>query len=195
MLRGGWFVVRDMRRATTSVLMAVLVLVGLAAAPALAGAAPRASAPAVCPNSGNYPPSIDATVASSTTTPRAGATIEASGSGYCSDEDVTLTIDGAKVGTAHTDGNGSFDPPVVVPGPAGDKQLCGIGASGLAADSDCLTLHVTAATAAAQSTGGSNGGTAFTGTRVLLLLVIALALLGGGAAFVTAGRRKQSAGV
>ncbi len=190
--------VRDLRRAIPLGLVAVLVLLGAVFAPTAASARPLAQAPASCPKPKPYPPAPNATVQSSTTTPNAGDTIEASGINYCPDEDVDLTIGGQHVGTAHTDANGSFDPPVVVPGPSGEKQLCGVGASGLSTDQDCLTLTVGGnggSNAAGGGGSGNNGGTAFTGTQVALLLLIALALLGGGIAFSTAGRRKQSARV
>lgn len=131
--------------------------------------------------------SPDATIMSSTTTPFVGEHIEASGIKYCPNESVRLTIGGQFVGTAHTNGVGSFDPQVVVPGPVGDKQLCGVGASGLSLDQDCLTLHVVSPT---TTSGGP--GLAFTGVEIGAIVAVALALLVGGALFATAGRRRKS---
>ena len=79
-----------------------------------------------------------------------GDPLEISGINYCPDEDVDLTIAGHHVGTAHTDSAGSFDPQVTTPGPPGPKQVCGIGASGLRHDRDCLFIHVQGAAAAAR---------------------------------------------
>jgi hypothetical protein len=147
-------------------------------------AAPAAGA---CPGSDvNYPVVPGATVQSSTTRPKVGAKIEVSGIKYCPNEDVRITISGKFVGTGHTDDQGSFDPQVVVPGPTGQKPLCGIGASGLPNDADCLTLTVT------------NGGTsgehhpATTGVEVASLVAIAAILLVSGAVFVRAGRRRRT---
>ncbi len=183
-------------RVVPRVVVAALLVGAALAVPASAAAGPLAgSAPATCPKPKPYPPPPSATVQSSTTTPRVGQTIEASGIGYCPDEDVTITISGKQVGTAHTNAGGSFDPPVVVPGRAGQKQLCGIGASGLSTDRDCLTLTVSGAAAndasASAAAGGGGGGTAFTGTEAALLLALAVLLLAGGVAFATAGRHRR----
>lgn len=185
-----------MRRTMLLLTVGLLAVTCALFGPTVAGAAPLSQAPATCSTPQPYPPSPSATVQSSTTTPNVGDTIKVSGVRYCADEDVTITIGGKTVGTAHTDGSGSFDPEVVVPGPAGQQQLCGVGASGLATDSDCLTLNTSGAAGQAAGTGngsGNNGQTAFTGTQVALLLVVALALVGGGVAFSAAGRRKQTA--
>jgi hypothetical protein len=198
-----------MRRAMPQVVVAgVLMVVACLAAllPSSASAQPvRVSAPPSCPTGNSaYPPTPDATVQSNTTMPRAGDSIEVSGTHYCADEDVTITIGGHVVGTAHTDAQGAFDPKVAVPGPAGDHRLCGTGASGLDADRDCLnltTLTTGAAGGAAASTSaepgagggsGGGGGTAFTGTDAALLVALALILVAGGVAFSTAGRRHKS---
>lgn len=161
--------------------------VAVLAAPAIASAAPHAAVPEVCPGfTVAYPFSPDATIMSSTTTPFIGEKIEASGIKYCPNENVRLTIGGQFVGNAHTNGGGSFDPQVTVPGPAGDKLLCGVGASGLSHDQDCLTLHVRGA--------GTNSGPplSFTGVEIGAIIAVALALLVGGVLFATAGRRRSS---
>ena len=174
-----------------------LVLFGLLAASVLfvpfsaqATPARTVTAAPACPHPKPYPPSPNATVQSSTTHPKVGQKIEASGVHYCPTEDVTITIGGKFVGTGHTNAAGTFDPQVVVPGPPGQKLLCGIGASGLAADRDCLTLFVTAAGTAGGSAGGS---TSFTGVEIGALIALAALLLVGGVLFLRAGqRRKQS---
>jgi hypothetical protein len=187
-----------MRRVLPQVLAALLLLSGGLAIPAAAAATPpRASAPADCPKPQPYPPVPNATVESSTTDPQVGDTIKASGVHYCADEDVRLTIGATFVGMAHTDAQGEFDPQVVVPKPAGTKQLCGAGASGLSSDADCLTLTVKAAGAgnASPSSGAgtnSGGGTAFTGVEISILIAVALILVAGGLAFSTAGRNRKS---
>lgn len=181
-----------MRRVVIALVALALGALALLGGPTVASATPRAAvAGPPCPGSVLYPPSPDATIMSSTTTPVIGQRIEASGIKYCPNEDVTLTIAGTFVGTAHTDGAGSFDPLVTVPGPVGDKLLCGIGASGLVDDRDCLTLHVRAGT----GPNGNGNHLGSTGVEVATIVVVALALLGGGALFLGAGRRRKSARV
>lgn len=181
-----------MRRMLAS-LLAVGTL-GLLAlfAPASASAAPaRAAAPQFCDPSDTYPFGPDATVQVDTTQPSVGDKIEVSGIKYCPNEDVDITIAGKHVGTAHTDADGSFDPTVETPGPAGSKQLCGIGASGLSRDADCLTINV-----GGSSPGAPSGGTpAFTGVEIALLGFVALAAIVGGIVFTTLGRNRRSARV
>jgi hypothetical protein len=133
-----------------------------------------------------YPPSPHATIMSSTTTPLVGQTIEASGTAYCPNEDVRLTLAGAFVGTTHTDGTGAFDPPLKVT-KLGSQPLCGIGASGLPNDRDCITLIASTP----HGTNGGGGGTSFTGVDILLLCALAAGLIAVGWALLTAGRRKR----
>jgi hypothetical protein len=171
-----------------------LLLGATLAAPATALGRPAARVLAGCTNDA-YPPSPHATIMASTTTPTVGETIEASGVKYCANEDVALTLDGAAVGTAHTDGQGSFDPPVVVNKAGSALQLCGIGASGLPTDRDCITLSTTSNN---QGTGGGSnnsngGGTAFTGLDVAALCLLAAVLLLAGGGLVVSSRRKRVA--
>ena len=147
-----------------------------------------ASAPGACPGS-VYPVVPGATVQASTTTPNIGQKIEASGIKYCPNEDVDITIGGQHVGTGHTDGSGTFDPEVTVPGPAGKKQLCGIGASGLPNDADCLTLTI------GKGTNPEKHHTSKTGVEVASLVTIAAILLVSGIVFVTAGRRRSNSSI
>jgi len=169
-------------------LTAFLVAVPAGASAAHAGGRLAAAPTGNCPGPG-YPPRPDATIMSSTTTPSTGETIEASGTHYCADEDVDVTLGGKHVATTHTNSNGAFDPPVTVNYPAGTKvELCGIGASGLANDQDCLLLTVAGGLGTSP---GSNGGQPMTGVEIAGLIVLALALLGGGVAFVAAGKRRS----
>jgi hypothetical protein len=166
------------------------VLTAFVVLPASAYGTPvRAAAAAAdaCPGS-NYPVVPGATVQASTTRPKVGQHIEASGIHYCPNEDVRVTIAGKFVGTGHTDNNGSWDPEVVVPGPPGDKPLCGIGASGLPNDADCLTLTV-------QGNGVNPQPPASTGVAVASLIAIAGILLVSGIVFVRAGRRRQPSSI
>ena len=198
-----------MRRLIRFVAVAALLLAGLLAVPAAAGAAPgaRAAAPQeICPGAVAYPMSPGATIMSSTTTPYVGQTITVSGVNYCPDEDVDITIGGKHVATTHTDGNGAFDSEVVVPAPTGQRVLAGVGASGLSADRDSLMLTIRAgagvepvAVGPAGGSGGSGsgsgtGGLAFTGTEIALLIALAAALLGGGIGLMYAGRRRSLRG-
>jgi hypothetical protein len=189
-----------MRRAIRLIMALGLLTAGLLIGQSGAVASPSGAlaiaAPGTCPKPATYPPTPGATVRSSTTSPFLGQTIEVSGTNYCPDEDVDIRIGGQHVGTAHTDASGNFDPPVVVPGPAGSRVLDGIGASGLSNDRDSLTLCVTG-DAVCSGTGGttapsSGGGLPFTGTQVTGLIVLAIVLLGGGGAAIYAGRRKRA---
>ncbi len=173
-------------------LLALGLLALALTAPMAASAAPVRSAVAAgaCDPSQAYPPSPNATVQINTTDPFAGETVKVSGIHYCPNEDVDITIAGQHVGTGHTDADGSFDPNVVVPGPTGDKQVCGIGASGLSNDRDCLVINVRAKGATNQPGGG---GTALTGVEISLLGLLALVLVVAGVVMTTLGRHRRTA--
>jgi hypothetical protein len=178
-----------MRRIRTLTSAAVVALGLTLAVPAgAASATGLATAMAGACNNSNYPPAPHATIMASTTTPSIGETIEASGVAYCPNEDVRITLAGRFVTTTHTDSTGAFDPPVTVH-QTGKLPLCGIGASGLPNDRDCLTLTVTAH----QQGGGHNpgGGTSFTGTDIMLIVLAAAVLLGAGGGLLVAGRRRR----
>lgn len=179
-----------MRRMWTLIGAAVMAL-GLAfAVPAAASATGLQAAAAGACNNSNYPPQPHAQIMASTTTPNVGETIEASGIAYCPDEDVRITLNGQYVTTTHTDSTGAFDPPVTVH-ETGKLPLCGIGASGLPNDRDCLTLTVKS-----HGQGGAHnpgGGTSMTGTDVMLIVVAAAVLLGAGGTLLVAGRRRRIA--
>jgi hypothetical protein len=160
---------------------------GAVATPAHAGT--DHSAAGTCPKPKPYPPAPSATVQVNTTRPIVGETLEISGIAYCPDEDVELTIAGEHVGTAHTDAQGNFDPPVTTPGPPGQKQVCGIGASGLATDRDCLLIEVP--DAAGSPPPDEGGGTAFTGVQIALLGLAALVLIVGGVVLTTLTRNRH----
>lgn len=155
------------------------------------------------PAAGAYPPGTCAEISVSTTTPIVGAKIEVSGSSFHANEDVsiyiggTVTVDGCqvtlsggiKVGTAHTDASGNFDPQVTVPNLLGTQPLTGLGASGAADDSATLNLKISAA-----NTGGTGGHRppAGTGVAIAAMLVAAGLLIFGGLALVRSGRRRRS---
>lgn len=186
-----------MRRVLAPVLLAglltVLPVAGTAAlaAPAHLGAA-HAIAAKSCPKPRPYPPAPNATVEVNTTVPHVGDPLEISGVHYCPDENVDLTIAGQHVGTGHTDATGGFDPKVTTPGPPGAKQVCGIGASGLATDRDCLRIHVRGSGAGGAGTGPpGGGGTAFTGVQIALLGLAALVLFVSGVVVTTLGRNRR----
>jgi hypothetical protein len=172
------WMVMDMRR-----VLSALAVVGMIAASVF-----------YAQSASGYPVGTQAEIFSSTTTPFVGETIEVSGKHYHPLEDVTLTIDGIFVGTAHTDVNGAFDPPAIVPDRLGDRELLGVGASGQPDDVDSLILHIrdrgVGGTSASSSPGG---GLSFTGVQVAGLGFIAAVLLVGGGLFVAAGRKRKSA--
>jgi hypothetical protein len=162
---------------------------GAIAAPVHASADQHAAA-GTCPKPKPYPPAPSATVQVNTTRPNVGETLEISGIAYCPDEDVELTIAGEHVGTAHTDAQGNFDPPVTTPGPPGQKQVCGIGASGLATDRDCLLIQVQGA-GDTTTPPAQGGGTSFTGVQIALLGLAALVLIVGGVLLTTLTRNRH----
>jgi hypothetical protein len=152
-----------------------------------------------------------AEISASTTTPNPGEQIEVSGSHYEANEDVAIYIGGTatvtevnsvcqvtltggiRVGTAHTNSNGSFEPAVTVPDNlSGDQPLTGIGASGDVFDRASITLTIGGNNNG--GTGGNNGGTSMTGVEVLALLVTAGLLLVGGVALARAGKRRTPHG-
>lgn len=190
-----------MRRPFAQLAVTVLLLAASVLVPASAQAQPSAQAVAgSCPHPQPYPPGPNATVQSSATNVHSGETIKVSGIRYCPDVDVTITIHGRLVATGHTNSAGSFGPDAaVVPAEQTTAQLCGTGASGLAGDRDCLTLHfrgvagVAAARAPGANAGANGGGTAFTGVEIAALIAVAAALLSVGIAFSTAGRRRTAA--
>lgn len=178
-------IVKAVRILVLAAMAAVLATLGAGAA---AAAPTPTSVPATCPT---YPIQIcQAHIMASTTTPFQGQSIEVSGRGYKADENVTLTIGGIAVGTAHTDSNGNFDPAVVVPASlVGDQPLTGRGASGLAWDVDSLVLNIRAGGTGASSSGG---GLASTGVDVVAGVAVALALIGAGLLLSHGGRRRHA---
>ena len=170
-------------------------------------ALPASASPAVCGHAvGGYPPAAEpsAQLAASTTFAHPGDTLELSGAHYLDNETVTLYITGQmtqcepntlhnaiKVGTAHTDGNGSFDPQVTVPLglKAGHTTMFGIGASLEPYDYSTQPLTI-------LGEGGSSGSTqppAHTGVDIALMLTAGGLLLGAGVVFTRGGRRRRAA--
>jgi hypothetical protein len=186
-------VTTNLRRVSAILATTALAFGLVVAVPAASASTPHTLAGAC--NGNAYPPSPHAQIQASTTTPSVGETIEASGIAYCPDEDVRITLAGTFVTTTHTDGTGAFDPPVKVT-KTGKLRLCGIGASGLANDRDCLILTVKSHGVAGQPpTHGGGSGTSLTGVDILLIVIAAAVLLGAGGAFVAAGRRKRLAAI
>lgn len=170
-----------MRRVLSALLTLGLLLTGVLFATAARSAPTDPGGPC-------YPPgTCHAQIFSSTTTPFQGDTIKVSGKFYLPNEDVRLTIGGIFVGTAHTDGDGAFDPPVVVPDLLGDQVLEGVGASGFDFDRDSLILNIRTRSGA----GSDNGGLASTGVKIAAISLLGAALLIGGGFLVMAGRRRR----
>ena len=71
--------------------------------------------------------------------------------------------------------------------------MCGIGASGLRHDRDCLFIQVqgSVASSTAPPPAPGGGGTAFTGVRIALLGFLALVLVVGGVVVTTLGRNRR----
>lgn len=204
-----------MRRMIRVLAVAALALGGVAgAAVVMAPAVAAPSAGSVCSPGQPYPPSAGVMLMVSTTTPYQGQSIEVSGSGYCANETVTLSMGGQRLGTAHADAKGSFDPKVRITEDPGRYRLTGAGQDGDHA-SVAMTVrpgsgvepisvhrpgangpgsngHAPAANGAVPAAAGAGtGGLAFTGIDVALLIAIAVALLGAGSYLVYAGRRRR----
>lgn len=174
-------------------LASLLAVFGLVAAGTFAFTGPASAAAPVCTGQG-YPPAPHATIEVSTTTPLVNAFVKVSGIAFCGNEAVNITVRAVVVIGAHTNGTGSFDPQVKITH-AGANEICGIGASGLADDRDCLTVVAKTSTSGGGGHGtsgsGTGGGTALTGTDIALLVLLAAVLLGGGGAALAAGRRRR----
>jgi hypothetical protein len=195
-----------MRKAIWTALFSVVSLLAAAAVglfvPASASAAPAASCNFTFPP---YPPGQGkAQIAVNTTVPNPGETIEVSGQHYIGSESVKIYIGGTLgddcdptsyhggifVGTAHTNAQGAFDPPVVTPNLSGAQLLIGIGASGKPYDFDFLTLHIGGTSPTGTGTGPHTP--AMTGVDVALLVVAGGVLLIVGYAFIRGGRRRAT---
>ena len=174
-------------------LMTLLLLpaAGWGAAPAPVQAGELVTA-GDCPKPKPYPGAWDATVEVNTTAPNVGDPLEIAGIGYCPEEDVDLTIDGRRVGSAHTDSAGSFDPQFTTsPGPPGQKRVCGVVASGPAADSDCVLIHVQASGGSRAAPPARGGDTATTGVQIAVVGLLALGLVVGGVGVTTLSRNRR----
>ena len=196
--------VMPMRRLIRLLALPAVLVAASALGVSAAAAAPHGAAVAVnvCATASTYPPSTGPALAVSTTNPYRGQMIDVTGSGYCPDESVSLTLAGKVVGSAHTDGAGAFDPSVKIDVDPGTYQLVGTGAKG---DSASATLTVRSSSgvepvstqrapagngAAPQGNGG--GGLAFTGIDIALIVGIAVLRLGGGGYLLHAGRRRHA---
>jgi hypothetical protein len=191
-----------MRRLIRIVVVAALAGAALLAVPAAALAASGSVSAGVCVKASAYPPESGPTLMVSTTTPYQGQTISTSGTGFCPDETVTLTIGATVMATTHTDGGGTFDPPIhitqdpgryrlVATGKLGDRASVGLQVRSGSAVAP-VSVHRPAANGHALAGAGSGtGGLAFTGTDVAMLVALAAILLGGGGYLAYAGRRRR----
>ena len=191
-----------MRKSVSAGIAAAMTVLAIAVVgPAL----PASAAPAVCgsPTVG-YPPkaSSSAQLAASTNFAHVGDKLELSGTHYLPNEDVALYISGKlteckpstlhnfiKVGTAHTDANGSFDPTVTVPNVSGHVTMFGIGASLKGYDYSTQPLTI----AATNNSSGSTQPPAHTGVDIALMLAAGGLLVGAGVVFTRGGKRRRVA--
>lgn len=136
-----------------------------------------------------YPPTSGCTVSVSDQSVTAGQTTTVTGSGFAANHSVGLTVGGASLGSATTDGNGSFSTTVTMPSSlaAGRHQIVAHAAS----QTCSFTLASTAGVDSVQVTRNDGGSTAFTGVAVLTWSVVAVALLASGLLFVVIGRRRR----
>ncbi len=129
------------------------------------------------------------TLSVSTQTPAVGASLTVSGAGFAAGENVSLTLHTVvyNLGTATTDGSGSFTTTVTLPaGVSGTHTIVALGlGSGRSAS---ITLTIGSGTAGG---GGSNGGLPNTGAAVMGVGGLGLALLIGGGLMLLVGRRRS----
>lgn len=140
-----------------------------------------------------YPATTCPTLGVSTTTPAPGESITVTGSDFDAHTSVTLLLDRSStvLGTAHTDGTGSFTTHVTMPdGVTGNHLIEAKGAQTQCPADPVQIFPGHAATGpGAPDTGGP--GTAFTGLDIVGLLLLAAALLGTGAAVHRRGSRSR----
>lgn len=176
-----------MRRLT---LVCAIVVLSVGAPDAVAGAGPDRGIPSACAKPQHYPPVSGANIQVSTTRVTIGDQLTVAGAHFCGDERVTISIAGDPATAVHTDVAGAFaGRSIVVHGKPGRKQVCGTGASGVAADRDCIAIR-----AFAYASGQSRGKphTAITGGQIALVCALGLLLLAGGVAASTAGRSARA---
>src|SRR2546428_13718652 len=104
------------------------------------------------------------------------------GTNWCPNSTVTIFVDGNEVGTAQTDGNGSFSfvLPNTVPNGTHTVTVEGL-------KSDCSTPFTGQTTVVL----GAAGGTAFTGANVTVGALVLGALIVVGLGAMIAGRRRR----
>jgi hypothetical protein len=157
----------------------IAVVAGLAL-----GLGPAAPAFAYGPNA----PAIQANTSS--TTP--GGSVDVTGSGFCLNCTITLTLHSNPVtlGTTTSDGNGSFSTSVSIPSGTepGSHAIVATDPDGDSASTAILVSATTGPTIAASS------GLAFTGADIAALSAIgAVALAVGGMLILTGRRRRRAA--
>jgi hypothetical protein len=132
----------------------------------------------------NYPPG--STISVSDSTVPSGSQTTVCGDGWMPGSEVTISIDGTDLGTAHVGPDGTFCKTVTLNVKPGDYLILG---SGTAANGqrqvDTVAVQVLAVVVA-------GGGTAFTGASISMWLVLLVAFLVLGFALLAASRRLKS---
>lgn len=132
------------------------------------------------------------TLSVSTQNPTEGASLGVSGAGYGANEQVNLTLQSAtyNLGSAMTDGSGSFSTTVTLPaGVTGTHTIVGVGAT----YADVASVGIVISAATGGGGGGGGGGLPNTGAAVMGLGGVGVALLLGGGLMLLAGKRRKVA--
>lgn len=176
--------------------VAVLALaLGLfAIAPAASGAVEQCSA-----IPGDYASTMQLTANPSRTTP--GSDVQITGTGYPTNCELTVYVDGNSIGTAVTDGNGTFHITWHVPSNARlGQHTVSTNVSNITETANVEVISSVTTTTPTQGTGGGNGGTGAggsgilpkTGSDVLPFLAGGVTLLVLGSMLVLATRKRNT---
>lgn len=156
-----------------------------AATPVSAGAA------TACTLGSDYAATMQLTVNPSTTTP--GSTVQITGTGYPTNCELEVFVDGNSIGFAQTDGSGTFTKPYLVPAGTPSSQLTittNIGGSVETAVLEVVTSATTTTVVTPVGQGSSNLPT--TGSQVLPFLAGGVALLVLGSLVVLSTRKRNA---
>lgn len=148
----------------------------------------------------SYGPTVTTEITTTSAIVDPCGTTTVSGTGFQPGEAVTITLQGAVIGTATADATGSFSTSVTIPTgtPAGTYTIVSTGSTG---DSSSTQLTVgsgscgtpTPTFTTVSSSTPTSGGLAFTGADIARLVEIAGISLGVGGLLLLATRRRRQA--
>jgi hypothetical protein len=143
-----------------------------------------------------YPPSVGCSLSVSSSS---GGSLTLTGSGYGANQTLSITADGASLGSVTTDSTGAFQTTVQVPSSGGSQTIV-VGSSstscststtsGVAAERNSRSSN--SASGSGSSSGSGTGGLASTGVKVLAISTLGALLIAGGLLVTFAGRRRRT---